>query len=337
MTHIIKMGRDKSLSKIEIAKIDSLLDLKVSLRKIAKNINRSHTAVENYARNRENYGKNHGGKRRQKVTQRDRRRILKAASNSKLSASQIKSKVGASCSVRTVQRIIKEAPHLKRQKLKRKPALKQHHKDARLTFAENHITWTNEWDSVVFSDEKKFNLDGPDGFSYYYHDLRKEELNLLSRQHGGGSVMIWGAITSNGPLELVVLNGRQTSNDYLALLKDQKNKIAAKLQQHQFTFQQDNASIHTAKIIKSWFRDENMQVLDWPALSPDLNIIENAWGWLARKVFEGGKQYDNANDLIRAIHHNWNAMPMSIVKNLYKSIPKRLLEVVKLGGKSTSY
>ena len=35
---------------------------------------------------------------------------------------------------------------------------------------------------MVFTDEKRFNLYGPDDFQYYLHDLRKHEL-CLSRHH----------------------------------------------------------------------------------------------------------------------------------------------------------
>jgi hypothetical protein len=54
----------------------------------------------------------------------------------------------------------------------------------------------------VFSGEKKFNLDGPDGFSYYWHDLRNEKLIFSKRTQGGCSVMIWGGFGSKGKTEL---------------------------------------------------------------------------------------------------------------------------------------
>ncbi|CAF4547056.1 unnamed protein product [Rotaria socialis] len=39
----------------------------------------------------------------------------------------------------------------------------------------------------------KFNLDYPDGFSYYWHDLRKEEEIFSTRSQGGGIAVIWAS------------------------------------------------------------------------------------------------------------------------------------------------
>ncbi|VDO23414.1 unnamed protein product [Haemonchus placei] len=50
---------------------------------------------------------------------------------------------------------------------------------------------------VAFSDEKKFNLVGPDGNKYYGRDLRKEPVYFSRRNSGGGSHMVWGAFSND--------------------------------------------------------------------------------------------------------------------------------------------
>ena len=70
------------------------------------------------------------------------------------------------------------------------------------------MSWSSEWTSVVFTDEKKFNLDGPDGYQYYWHCLGNEEETYSTRQMGGGSLMVWLAVGYGGRTNLVFLNGR---------------------------------------------------------------------------------------------------------------------------------
>jgi len=67
-----------------------------------------------------------------------------------------------------------------------------------------------------------------------------------------------------------------------------------------FFFQHDNASPHTAQITTEILEDEEVDVITWPALSPDLNPAENLWSLIARNVYTAGVQYENEDML-------WNA------------------------------
>lgn len=49
-------------------------------------------------------------------------------------------------------------------------------------------------------------------------------------------------------------------------------------------FQHDNATPHTAKRSLQAFEDGEIEAINWPANSPDLNPIENIWSIIDKQL-----------------------------------------------------
>lgn len=90
---------------------------------------------------------------------------------------------------------------------------------------------------VIFSDEKKFNLDGSDGWNYYFHDLKKEGQYLsLRRQMGGRSVMVCGPeLDIREKLNINFLSDRINIEKYPKIIRRilHKGEYKSKVVQHQ--------------------------------------------------------------------------------------------------------
>jgi hypothetical protein len=178
------MGRSTTLTEFERGQITSLNSLGYSQRRIASEIGRSQNVVRNYLILGDQYHTKFSPGRPKAATERDERKIGQLAATGKFSIREIRNLLPVQLSIMTILRIINNIPFLKWCKKQGKPPLTQAHIDARLNFAKEHMGWEKEWQHVVFSDEKKWNLDGPDGYRHYWHDLRKDPEIFSKRQLG---------------------------------------------------------------------------------------------------------------------------------------------------------
>ena len=326
------MARGRTLTEQERGKILTFKEMGLSHRAIARKIGRSPRVIRNFLVDPKQYASKKKRGSCGRISSRDKRRLLYLASNQITSASKLQRSMDLKISIRRVQQLLHDASHLRYRRMRKVPSLTDHHIKDRIHWVRDHMSWTSEWKTVIFSDEKKFNLDGPDGLMYCWHDLRKKKPEYPRRSFGGGSVMVWGAIYAGGKSELAVLEGKQNAVSYIQTLGGFLLPILSTNSQTSMIFQQDNAAIHTAHLTKMWLLLKNIKTMDWPAHSPDLNPIENLWGLLARRVYADGRIFQTTSELKSTILEEWHNFSIDIIHSLIQSMPNRCISVLNKKG-----
>lgn len=344
------MNRGLQLTCMEKGEIKALKEQKLSNREIAKRIGRSRSVVNNFINLGPFYGKIRRSGPKHKVFPRLKRLIISKAKIENMNAVQIKNELDLPIGVRRVQQIIQQQPQpgaLEWTKIKRmkRPKLTPKNIKERMEFATNNISWTDEWRQVIFSDERKFNLDGPDGCQYYWHDLRTEKEIRMSRNFGGddgknnnnNSVMVWLGFSYKGMTPVCFISTRMESAMYIELLEDVLIEHGDQIAGPDWTFQQDNASIHASGETRAFLTERNIDVVDFPSISADMNPMENLWGILARKVYANGRQFDTVNGLKNQIKQSCAEIDIKVFENLIDSMPSRIVSLINANGRATKF
>ncbi|GFW47885.1 transposable element Tcb1 transposase [Trichonephila clavipes] len=107
--------------------------------------------------------------------------------------------------------------------------------------------------------------------------------SCVMHRHTGPApgIMVWGVIGYHSRTPLVHIAGTLNSQHYISevlepVVLPYLQGLSAAI------FQQDNARPHGARIVRRFFVNPQIELLPWPAHSPDLSPIENMWSMFAQ-------------------------------------------------------
>ncbi|GFX68372.1 transposable element Tcb1 transposase [Trichonephila clavipes] len=190
-----------------------------------------------------------------------------------------------SVSARTIQRRLQQSGLSTRRPLLGLP-LTQNHRRLRRQWCDERRTWAAEWNEVIFTDESRICLQHHDDWIRVWRHRGERMLNscVMHRYTGPEpGIMVWGGIGYHSRTPLVCIIGTLNSQRYIFEVLE---PVVLPYLQGLTTaiFQHDNARPHVARIVQRSFVNHQIELLSWPAHSPNLSPIENMWSMVAQRL-----------------------------------------------------
>lgn len=206
----------------------------------------------------------------------------------------------------------------------------------RLRFAMKYQHWTGEdWLKVTFLDEKTIQTYS-NGRVLVKRKLKErycpDKIITSEKQNSRNKVNLVGIVSHDGPNMLYTVSNNLNGNEFEQLIR---LKVANIIKNTKLLM--DNASIHRKGL--NYLKRSGIAIFNFPPKSPDMNLIENVWAMLQKKI---NLKLRNRNistklQLIKIVEESWIEIPTDFIVNCVLSMPNRLKEVIRMKGAPTRY
>ena len=137
--------------------------------------------------------------------------------------------------------------------------------------------------------------------------------------------MFW-CVSWAGVRPLVQVDGSLDGVQYAGILQHHIPQVKAALGRQSAYIIEDDASIHGTDDVRRAKDFLRLTDLGLSSYSPDLNIIENVWGILKRRI--KNRAPESREELILVSLEEWGNITLEEIRTLFRSMPKRLIDVI---------
>ena len=199
----------------------------------------------------------------------DRKIVRKIKSNRRISAHVVKVEIEVELGMTLNANTIRNRAHevgLFDRVARKKPLVNKVNRGKRLKFARDMLKKPiGFWETVVWSDESKFNLFGSGGKIMVWRTPKEEyypHCIVPTVKHDGGSVTVWSCFARNGVGKMCILDRNMDELYYRDILEKYLLPSIKKFNLGlDFFFMYDNDPKHTSALIKDWLKEQKISTL----------------------------------------------------------------------------
>ncbi|GFU75638.1 transposable element Tcb1 transposase [Trichonephila clavipes] len=180
--------------------------------------------------------------------------------------------------------------------------LTQNHRRLHRQWCDERRMWVAEWNEVVFTDESCICLQHDDGrIQVWRHRGERMLNNCVMHRYTGPAPLHWPC------------TGYYGMRRYWISLS------------------------HSSSTHCRFFVNPQIELLPWPARSPDLSPIENMWPMVAQRLTQITPPAATPDQLWQRVEAAWSAEPQEHIQSLFESMPRRVAAVISNNGGYSGY